>query len=155
MLLPSFTNQLKQNNNKTHMLPAKSNFQDVKRKINHIQCRTRAFLQSGRIHDLVKRIQHFQLDQYGVVIIKCPPSVTIEHKKKMIPLLEKIHLNEYQRQKNKFVVEDVYSLSRIWKETKEDPEYIKKSHLQCFFYRFTHMEHVTYINTSWLGPDRR
>ena len=97
---------------------------------------------------LVKRIQHFQLDQYGVLIIKCPQSVTIEHKKKMIPLLEKIHLNEYQRQKNKFVVEDVYSLSRIWKETKEDPEYIKKSHLQCFFYRFTHMEHVTYINTS-------
>ena len=97
---------------------------------------------------LVKRIQHFQLDQYGVLIIKCPQSVTIEHKKKMIPLLEKIHLNEYQRQKNKFLVEDVYSLSRIWKETKEDPEYIKKSHLQCFFYRFTHMEHVTYINTS-------
>ena len=73
---------------------------------------------------LVKRIQHFQLDQYGVVIIKCPQSVTIEHKKKMIPLLEKIHLNEYQRQKNKFVVEDVYSLSRIEKETKEDPEYV-------------------------------
>ena len=92
------------------MLPVKSNFQDVKRKINHIQCRTRAFLQSGRIHDLVKRIQHFQLDQYGVLIIKCPQSVTIEHKKKMIPLLEKIHLNEYQRQKNKFVVEDGFTL---------------------------------------------
>ena len=59
---------------------------------------------------LVKRIQHFQLDQYGVVIIKCPQSVTIEHKKKMIPLLEKIHLNEYQRQKNKFVVEDGFTL---------------------------------------------
>ena len=75
---------------------------------------------------LVKRIQHFQLDQFGVVIIKCPKSVTIDHKKKMLPLLEKIHLNEYQRQKNKFVVEDVYSLSRIEKETKEDPEYVKK-----------------------------
>ena len=75
---------------------------------------------------LVKRIQHFQLDQFGVVIIKCPKSITIDQKKKMLPLLEKIHLNEYQRQKNKFVVEDVYSLSRIEKETKEDPEYVKK-----------------------------
>ena len=59
---------------------------------------------------LVKRIQHFQLDQFGVVIIKCPKSVTIDHKKKMLPLLEKIHLNEYQRQKNKFVVEDGFTL---------------------------------------------
>ena len=61
-----------------------------------------------------------------MVIIKCPKSVTIDQKKKMLPLLEKIHLTEYQRQKNKFVVEDVYSLSRIEKETKEDPEYVKK-----------------------------
>ena len=44
----------------------------------------------------------------------------------MLPLLEKIYLTEYQRQKNKFEVEDVYSLSRIEKETKEDPEYVKK-----------------------------
>ena len=42
----------------------------------------------------------------------------------MLPLLEKIYLTEYQRQKNKFEVEDVYSLSRIEKETKEDPEYV-------------------------------
>ena len=55
MLLPSFTNQLKQNNNKTHMSPVKSNFQDVQRKIDHIQCRTRAFFQSGRIHDLSEK----------------------------------------------------------------------------------------------------
>ena len=61
-----------------------------------------------------------------MVIIKCPKSVTIDQKKKMLPLLEKIYLTEYQRQKNKFVVEDVYSLSRIEKETKEDPEYVKK-----------------------------
>ena len=46
----------------------------------------------------------------------------------MLPLLEKNHLTEYQRQKNKFVVEDVYSIARIEKETKEDPEYVKKKY---------------------------
>ena len=68
------------------------------------------------------------MDQFGVVIIKCPKSITIDQKKKMLPLLEKNHLTEYQRQKNKFVVEDVYSIARIEKETKEDPEYVKKKY---------------------------
>ena len=75
---------------------------------------------------LMRRIQHFQLDQFGVVIIKCPKLITINQKKKLLPLLEEVHLTEYQRQKTKFVVEDFYSMARIEKATKDDPEYVKR-----------------------------
>ena len=99
---------------------------------------------------LVKRIQHFQLDQFGVVIIKCPKSITIDQKKKMLPLLEKIHLTEYQRQKNKFVVEDVYSLSRIEKETKEDPEYVKKRYDWKQWIRKHGNKYLTTTDDFWI-----
>ena len=72
---------------------------------------------------LMRRIQHFQLDQFEVIIIKCPKSITIAQIKKLLPLLEKIHLTEYQRQKTKFVVEDFFSMARIEKPTIDDPEY--------------------------------
>ena len=77
---------------------------------------------------LMRRIQHFQLYQFGVLIIKVPQSVTIDQKKKLLPLLEKLHLRENQRQKTKFVVEDIYSMARIEKATIRDPEYVKRKY---------------------------
>ena len=47
---------------------------------------------------------------------------------KLLPLLEEIQLTEYQRQKTKFVVEDFYSIARIEKATKDDPEYVKRKY---------------------------
>ena len=49
---------------------------------------------------LLRRIQHFNLEEFGVIIIKVPESVTIDQRKKLVPLLEQIKLNEFNRPKS-------------------------------------------------------
>ena len=73
---------------------------------------------------LLRRIQHFNLEEFGVIIIKVPESVTLEQRKKLVPLLEQIKLNEFNRQKSSFVATDFYSLAR--NPTPKDPEYVKR-----------------------------
>ena len=75
---------------------------------------------------LLRRIQHFNLEEFGVIIIKVPESVTIEQRKKLVPLLEEIKLNEFNRQKSSFVATDFYSLARTRDPTPEDLEYVKR-----------------------------
>lgn len=77
---------------------------------------------------LIKRIQHFNLHQFGVLKIKVPNSVTNDQKKKLLPLLEKIHLKEYHRQKTKYVAEAIYSMARHEKPNKGDLEYVKRKY---------------------------
>ena len=42
--------------------------------------------------ELIRRIQHFGLDKYGVIHVKVPDSVTIDQRKKLVPLLDKLKL---------------------------------------------------------------
>ena len=73
---------------------------------------------------LLRRIQHFNLQEFGVIIIKVPESVTLEQRKKLVPFLEQIKLNEFNRQKSSFVATDFYSLAR--NPTPIDSEYVKR-----------------------------
>ena len=42
--------------------------------------------------ELIRRIQHFGLDKFGVVHVKVPESVTAAQRKKLVPLLENLKL---------------------------------------------------------------
>ena len=42
--------------------------------------------------ELIRRIQHFGLDKYGVIHVKVPDSVTVDQRKKLVPLLDKLKL---------------------------------------------------------------
>ena len=75
---------------------------------------------------LFSRIQHFNLEEFGVIIIKVPESVTMEQRKKLVPLLNELQLREINRQKSSFVATDIYTLDRD--PDPEDPHYEKRTY---------------------------